>query len=117
MSSIITQQFLHELITCPKRAIGADRRKMLLTNRSYRNNVSLISLDEKYSFKMFLRQSDEFQEDFSVGLIWTNTEAYITKGKDVILIRYQGPHDSGKPIGIDTHHDFHVHEITVADYR
>ena len=46
---------------------------MTLVNRSYRNDISVISLDNNYQYKMFLRYSNEFNEDFSVGLIWTNS--------------------------------------------
>lgn len=90
---------------------------MLAENRSLRNAVTLISTNEKYTFKLFLRQSLEFSEDFSVGLIWTNAVKHIGIGKDIILIRYQGPHDSGKPFGEDLHNEYHVHEISPEDIK
>ena len=112
---MITEDFINELITCPKKALRADRRRMLAKNRSLRNNVSLASLDGIYTFDLFLRQSEEFAEDFSVGLKWTNAAGHIDVNQDIILIRFQGPHDSGKPFGEDLHHDYHIHRISVDD--
>ena len=112
---MITETFLNELITCTKRAIKAERKRMVLINRSYRNKIDLISLDSNYTFELFLRQSDIFSEDFSVGIKWANASKYVGINKEIILIRYQGPHDSGKPLGEDLHHDYHIHQITVED--
>lgn len=112
---MITEKFINELIICPKRAIGADRKRMISVNRSLRNKASLISVDGNYTYSLFLRQSEDFMEDFSVGLIWTNASKHIGINKEIILIRYQGPHDSGKPLGEDVHHDYHIHQISVED--
>ena len=112
---MIDESFLHNLITCKKKAVRADRKRMTLVNRNYRNDISVISLDNKYQFKMFLRYSDVFSEDFSVGLIWTNSEKFSDVSKPILLIRYQGPHDSGQAFGVDIHNDYHIHEITVTD--
>lgn len=112
---MLTDDFLQKLITCPKRAIKAERKQMLVINRSRRNNISLVSVDGRYTYTMFLRQSADFMEDFSVGLIWTNAAKYSSIGKDMILVRFQGPHDSGKPFGEDLHHDYHIHQLSAAD--
>lgn len=114
---MVTEELITELIVCPKKAIGADRKRMLSVNRSLRNKVALISVDGNYTYNLFLRQSEEFMEDFSVGLIWTNAAKYVGINKEIILIRFQGPHDSGKPMGEDLHHDYHVHEISVSDIK
>lgn len=114
---MITEELIQELITCPKKAVGADRKRMVSINRSLRNKVSLISENGKYTYDLFLRQSEEFMEDFSVGLIWTNSAKYIDINKPIILVRFQGPHDSGKPLGEDLHHDYHIHETTVEDIQ
>jgi hypothetical protein len=112
---MISEDFIQELIICSKNVIKADRRKMTLENRSYRNNLSLISLDKRFTYKMFMRRSDEFIEDFSVGLIWTNANKHIDINKDIILLRCQGPHDGKKPYECDCHHSFHVHKISLND--
>lgn len=115
MSMKITNEFIQELITCQKIIKKADRKKMISENRSLRNNVQLISEDGKYEYVLFLRQSCEFIEDFSVGLKWTNPSKYLNTNKSIILLRCQGPHDSKQPEGTDCHHDYHVHEITLKD--
>ena len=112
---LLSETIIQELISCKKRAVKADRKRMVLLNRSYRNDVSLISLDNKYTFKMFMRYSNDFNEDFSVGLIWTNSDKFFDVSKPIILIRYQGPHDSGQPLNGDIHNDYHIHEITSED--
>lgn len=112
---MITEEFISELIACPKKAIKADRKQMIAINRSYRNNVTLRSEDCRYTYILFLRQSEEFMEDFSVGLKWTNAAEHIGVSKEILLIRFQGPHDSGKPLGEDLHHDYHIHQITAND--
>lgn len=117
MGTEITEELIKELITCTKVIKKADRKKMLPENRSLRNNVQLSSTDGKYEYVLFLRQSCEFIEDFSVGLKWTNPSKYFNINKSIILFRCQGPHDSKKPEGADCHHDYHVHEITVNDIK
>lgn len=114
---MVTETLISNLIVCPKKALKADRKRMLSVNRSLRNKVTLISEDGEYTYALFLRQSEEFMEDFSVGLTWTNAEKHLNISKDIILIRFQGPHDSGKPLGEDLHHDYHVHQISVEDIK
>lgn len=112
----MTDQDLIAIVECPKKAVKADRKKMIESNRSLRNNISLQSLDGKYQFTMFLRQSTEFYEDFSVGLIWQNpSEVLSNVTRPIILLRCQGPHDGRADIGSDLHHDYHVHEFTSDD--
>lgn len=114
---MLTEQFLNELITCRKIAEKADRRRMILDNRHYKNSVSLSSEDSKYKFRMFIRQSDEFHEDFSVGLIWLNPQEYIDVQKSIIMYRCQGPHDGRQELGVDIHHSYHTHTITLSDIQ
>lgn len=114
---MVTEKLITNLIVCPKTALKAERRRMICVNRSFRNKVTLASEDGEYTYDLFLRQSEEFMEDFSVGLIWTNAEKHISISKDIILLRFQGPHDSGKPFGEDMHHDYHIHQITVEDIK
>lgn len=114
---MLTEHFLQEVITCPKRAIKAERKKMVLDNRHYRNRLDLLSTDDQYIFRMFMRQSDEFIEDFSIGLIWTNPQKYIHVNKSIVMLRCQGPHDGKQAVGFDLHHDFHTHEISLLDIQ
>lgn len=115
MKAELTNEFLHELICCPKVIQKAERKNMLQQNRSFRNSMNLKSVDGHYDYVMFLRQSAAFCEDFSVGLKWINAEKYFDIKKSIILLRCQGPHDIKQDTGTDCHHDYHVHEITVKD--
>ena len=112
---MLTDSVLREIITCKKHVLKADRKKMILENRHYKNTLYLISDNEQYTYKMFMRRSNEFIEDFSIGLIWTNPQNFIGIGKNIILLRCQGPHDGKQELGFDVHHDYHTHEITVSD--
>lgn len=114
---MLPEQLLQEVITCPKRVVKADRKKMILENRHYKNKLDLLSTDDRYAFKMFMRQSDEFIEDFSVGLIWTNPQEHINVNKSIVMLRCQGPHDGKQAVGFDLHHDFHTHEISLSDIQ
>ena len=76
-----------ELIECPKKIIKSDRKNMIEKNRSYRNNIQLESEDGKYSFIMFMRQSAEFLEDFSVAIrlladTLNESEGYLSHSTD-----------------------------------
>lgn len=117
MFDLNQQPTVDELIECPKIVIKADRKNMIEKNRSYRNNVQLKSKDGKYSFIMFMRQSSEFLEDFSVGLTWTNANEYWNAKKPIILIRCQGPHDSKQDFESDPHHSYHIHKLSPADIK
>ena len=112
---MLSDDFIQELISCPKKPLKAERKKLLLENRHYKNNIALTSIDGKYQYKMFMRKSDEFIEDFSIGLIWTNANEHINISKSIILLRCQGPHDGKQPLDSDTHHSYHTHTITIED--
>lgn len=113
----ISSTLLQDVLQCEKTAFRADRRRMVLSNRHRKNTIYLTSANSNYEYKLFLRQSEEFIEDFSVGLIWTNPSQFIDISKSsVILLRCQGPHDGKAPLGTDTHHDYHIHTITLEDF-
>lgn len=112
----ITEDLINHLIICEKIPIKAERRKMILENRHYKNNIDLISTTGNYKFRMFMRQSDEFIEDFSIGLIWTNANEVVNIMKPMILLRCQGPHDGKQPLDSDVHHSYHTHTLTVDDF-
>lgn len=113
----ISNTLLQNVLHCEKNALRADRRKMAYSNRHKKNTIYLTSVDGIYEYKLYLRQSEEFIEDFSVGLIWTNPSRHIEISKSsVILLRCQGPHDGKAPLGTDIHHDYHIHTITLEDF-
>jgi hypothetical protein len=55
-----TDEELGALITCPKQVVDAPRREMRLDGKMKRNDMTLKSADGKHSFRVFMRQSDEF---------------------------------------------------------
>ena len=52
---MLSDDFIQELISCPKKPLKAERKKLLLENRHYKNNIALTSIDGKYQYKMFMR--------------------------------------------------------------
>lgn len=116
--AVISDALLEDVVLCNKVATRAERRRLTFSNRHRKNTLYLSSEDGKYEYKVFLRQSEDFIEDFSVGLIWTNPNRFIEIPKNsVILLRCQGPHDGKAPLGADIHHDYHIHKITLDDFR
>lgn len=112
---MLTDEFINKLITLPKNAVKSERRSMIEINRSERNRILLESIDKQYSYKMFMRRSTEFIEDFSIGLIWTNANKFTDITRDLLLLRCQGPHDGKKPLEFDIHHDYHTHILSEND--
>lgn len=116
--AVMSDALLEDVMLCDKVAVRADRKKLVFSNRHRKNTVYLSSENGKYEYKLFLRQSEAFIEDFSVGLIWTNPTQFVDISKSsVILLRCQGPHDGKAPQGTDTHHDFHIHKISLRDLQ
>ena len=112
---MITDAFLQDLVTCPKKSSSLKQARFSIKNRSRRCNILCSSVDGTYQFEIFLRQSTEFIEDFSVGLIWKNASSDGSTLPECILIRCQGPHDGKEELGSDLHHTFHTHTLTSTD--
>ena len=114
---MITNQYIQELITCPKKSSSLSRAKFIEKNRSRRCEIDCYSQDDRFHFTIFLRQSIEFIEDFSVGLIWKEAFNQESTLPDCVLIRCQGPHDGKSEEGSDMHHSYHTHTLTEIDVR
>ena len=65
-----TDDELAGLIACSKQVVDPPRREMRVDGRMKRNDMTLKSADDKHSFRVFIRQSEEFPENFSFGLIY-----------------------------------------------
>lgn len=100
---------LDDLVSCPKRVHEPPKREMRIDGRMRRNDMSLKSLDDRHLFRVFLRQSTEFPENFSIGLVYL-------PGSDpgsFALIRYNGQHGGERA---HPHHAvFHVHKARAED--
>jgi hypothetical protein len=106
---VFTDQELAELIACPKQVVEAPRREMRVDGKMKRNEMMLKSPDGKNQFRVFMRQSDDFPENFSIGLVYLPGE----EPGEVILIRCNGQHGGTR---VHPHHAvFHTHRMKAED--
>ena len=101
---------IDELISCEKLITEAPTREFKEENRHRRKDMRLqYAHDAKTIFSVFVRQSLEFDEDFSLGLVYLSVD-----GKRMTMIRYNGQHDqSNDPYDqAKTHFQYHIHKAT-----
>jgi len=91
-----TDDELESLILCPKQVDEPPRREMRLDGKHKRNDMTLKSMDGKHCFRVFMRQSEEFSENFSVGLVYLPSE----EPGSFQLIRCNGQHGASAGIRI-----------------
>lgn len=104
-----TDQELGHLISCSKEIVEAPRREMRQDGKMKRNEMTLKSSTSKDEFRVFLRQSDDFPENFSIGLVYIPGE----EPGEFILLRYNGQHGGTK---VHPHHAlFHSHRMSAED--
>lgn len=93
----------------PKQVVEPPRREMRVDRLMKRNDMTLRSADERHVFSAFLRQSDVFAENFSIGLVYHPRE----EPGSFTLLRCNGQHGGER---VHPHHAFyHIHKITAAD--
>jgi hypothetical protein len=103
------QPEIEDLISCPKGITEPPKRNMTLERRSYRNDFSVASADGERQFHVFIRQSEEFPENFSIGLEYLPHDG----SGSIILLRCNGPHAAHVNfIDMPDHH--YVHHVHVA---
>jgi hypothetical protein len=105
-----TAELIEELISCPKRIVEAPTRDFREENRHRRKDMRVQSTDTAgHGFSVFIRQSLEFAEDFSLGLVYLSPE-----GKHVTLVRFNGQHhQSNDPLDLmKPHFHYHIHRAT-----
>ncbi len=100
-----SQAELETLITCPKEVADPPRKEMRSEQGSKRNDMLLRSADGQHEFSVFMRVSESFPEDFSIGLV------YLPKDEpgSVILLRCNGPHGELEGTFDTTHSHFSCH--------
>ncbi len=104
-----TDEELKSLVACPKKVVDPPRRDMRLDGKMKRNDMTLQSADGKHEFRVFMRQSDEFSENFSIGLMYLPNE----EPGSFQLIRCNGQHGGER---VHPHHAaFHVHRSKADD--
>ncbi len=104
-----TDEELNELVKCPKCVDEPPLRQMKQERGSLRNNMTLRSKDGNFRFRVFIRQSVEFEEDFSIGL------DYLPKDEagSICLLRCNGQH--GANMAFPHHLNYHIHRAKAED--
>ncbi len=105
---IYTDQFIQELITCPKTIIEAPKDSGI-SRGSSKTVLGMQSVDGQYSFSGFISVNINFQENFSIGLVFIPREE---KGR-ICLLRCNGFH--GEVMGIPHHSFCHIHTVKADD--
>jgi hypothetical protein len=101
---------LDELVSCPKVITRPPKREMSPDRGSLRNEMEIKSANGEEIFEVFLRQSQAFPENFSIGLVWCPGE----DPERVCLMRCNGPHGEflGEPSSLQPHFGNHIHLAT-----
>jgi hypothetical protein len=103
-----TDTFIQELISCKKRII--DGPKTLGQARGSDKTVfTMQSADGAYDFSAFISVNSQFQENFSVGLVFIPKQE---KGK-LCLLRVNGFH--GETEDIPHNSTCHIHTVRAED--
>lgn len=106
--AMYTDQFIQDLIVCPKTIIEAPKDSGI-SRGSFKTVFGMASVDGLHNFTGFISRNTVFQENFSIGLVYDPKEE---KGK-ICLLRCNGLH--GETIGVPHHSFFHIHTVTADD--
>jgi hypothetical protein len=104
-----TDQELTELIACEKRISAPPRKELRIEGQMLRNDMDLQSLDGRESFHVFMRQSRQLPENFSIGLTYISA----SEPGNICLIRYNGMH--GGSVAHPHHATCHIHRCIAED--
>lgn len=99
----------------PQKAVNAKRRQLIESEGHFANSIEMVSLDNQFEYTLRLRKSSFFINNFFVLLVWENPSKFSDITRPLTLVRYNGPHDGGKPFGADAHHSFHIHTLSLQD--
>lgn len=81
-----TDKEIEQLINCEKRIVQPPKKKMKSEGGHARNDMKLVS-DDGHSFSVFMRASNFFPENFTIGL-----KINAPDGSSTILMRCNGDH-------------------------
>ena len=111
LEKMAAEKSFADLIACPKAVVDPPRREMKLEGKMKRNEMALKSADGKHDFRAFIRQNEEFQENFSIGLVYVPRD----DPGEFVLIRYNGQHGGTRT---HPHHAiYHIHRILAEDLK
>ena len=109
--SPITQEYLDELISIPKRIIKNPRKEFTIQSVCRRKTFEVYSDKYNEKFRVFMRQSEMLPENYSIGLQLLCSEF----DNDPILFRCNGPH--GGNLSLKEHFVTHIHRCKLEDYN
>jgi len=105
-----SQLEIDQLVACPKLISDPPKRDLKHDRVHFRNDMRLKSVDDKLEFRVFMRRSEDFPENFSIGLVFMAKDG----SGDVVLLRCNGPH-GGYNDSFDPEHphwEYHVHRAS-----
>lgn len=107
-----TEEDITALIQCPKCVVQPPKREMKSNRGSLRNEMELKAAKGLDRFSVFMRVSEHFREDFSIGLKYHSPD-----GQSFNLIRCNGPHGEHLDIRREpgAHFSYHIHKISAED--
>lgn len=113
---MLTDQQIQDLISCPKKITSREPAKDYQEESRHRRcDLGLVSAEEiSGTFTVFIRQSAEFIENFSIGLRYLANDP--TLGT-VTLIRYNGPHGETSRDPDGHYAKPHIHRITASELQ
>lgn len=100
------QKEIDLLIKCEKEIVEPPRKEMKIERGSKRNSMKLKSRKGDCFFRVFMRQSVTFPEEFSIGLQYLPVD----EKEDLMLIRCNGKHSTYKEGHPPHHYVFHIHK-------
>jgi len=100
---MLSDSFINQLIACSKVITTSPRKEMITDRQHLKNDMKVCSKDGQYNFSVFMRKSDIFEENFSIGLIYHPTDV----PESIVLIRCNGPHGPHKLF--QHHNKYHIH--------
>lgn len=109
-----TQEELDNLIACPK-IVKKPPAKSLTDAEAYlRGEFEAHSAAGDMDFLIFMRRSKVFEEDFSIGLVYSPDDA----SAKITLFRCNGPHGTPEARTANPkvpHYDYHVHRASAKN--
>ena len=78
---------------------------MIVDGRHRRNDFEVAAEEGEHNFSVFLRQSIDFPENFSVGLTYESPEEH----HSICLLRCNGPHGDHANLPSEPPHHFRFH--------
>lgn len=107
-AEILTDEQIKSLIDMPKR-VENPGAKTRTEGKHIRRDFRVKSLDEKYEFALFTRQSTLLPDSFSTGLRWLSQS-----GETIMLVRFNGSSHPHSNTLEDERFEFkpHIHQAT-----